>query len=135
MTTTMTATATVTATMTTSVMATRGTSTPTRRLRCHHDRGAADVGDAGDEVPPPQWPASPSIVDDVVDLLTPLPVHRRWGLIAYLSEQYYDGWRPSRTEIADLVAVELGVLTPDDYVARAARRRIAPGSAPTSRRC
>ena len=65
----------------------------------------------------------------------PLPVHRRWGLIAYLSEQYYDGWRPSRTEIADLFAVELGVLTPDDYVARAARRRIAPGSAPTSRRC
>jgi len=60
------------------------------------------------------WPSSPSIVDDVRDLLEPLPLTRRWGLIAYLSVRYYDGWRPDRDEIADIVAIELGRVNLED---------------------
>jgi hypothetical protein len=103
------------------------TSTPTRRLRCHHDR----AGD--DQLPPPEWPTSPSIIDDITDLLEPLPVHRRWGLIAYLSERYYEGWRPGRAEIADLVA-DLGLPTVNEYHPRTVRRYTTadPAPAPSS---
>jgi len=40
-------------------------------------------------------------------LLAPLSIRRRRGLIARLSVGYYEGWRPSRAEVADLVAQEL----------------------------
>jgi len=36
-----------------------------------------------------------------------LSARRRRGLIARLSVGYYDGWRPSRAEVAELVAQEL----------------------------
>lgn len=80
--------------------------------------------------PVPEWPASPSIVDDVIDLLEPLPLGRRWGLIAYMSQRYYDGWRPDRDEIADLVAVELGRISFDDYLIRAAQRHARRSNGP-----
>ena len=95
-----------------------------RRLRCQHDDAVED------QPPAAQWPTSPSIVDHVLDLLVPLPLHRRWGLIAYLSERYYDGWRPGRTEIADLIALDSGLLTLDDYIDRSHRRRTAPHTVP-----
>ena len=49
----------------------------------------------------------PSIADRFEDLLAPLSARRRRGLIARLSVGYYEGWRPSRAEVAELVAQEL----------------------------
>lgn len=51
--------------------------------------------------------ATPSIADRFADLLAPLSSRRRRGLIARLSVGYYEGWRPSRAEVAELVAQEL----------------------------
>ena len=51
--------------------------------------------------------ATPNIADRFADLLAPLSPRRRRGLIARLSQGYYEGWRPSRAEVADLVAQEL----------------------------
>jgi hypothetical protein len=51
--------------------------------------------------------ATPNIADRFADLLAPLSARRRRGLIARLSVGYYDGWRPSRAEVAELVAQEL----------------------------
>lgn len=51
--------------------------------------------------------ATPNIADRFADLLAPLSSRRRRGLIARLSVGYYEGWRPSRAEVADLVAQEL----------------------------
>ena len=51
--------------------------------------------------------ATPSIADRFDDLLAPLSARRRRGLIARLSVGYYEGWRPSRAEVAELVAQEL----------------------------
>jgi hypothetical protein len=46
-------------------------------------------------------------------------------MIAWLAVGYYDGWRPARQEVADLVAIELGLLTIDDYIERKHQRRLA----------
>jgi hypothetical protein len=51
--------------------------------------------------------STPNIADRFADLLAPLSTRRRRGLIARLSVGYYEGWRPSRAEVADLVAQEL----------------------------
>jgi len=51
--------------------------------------------------------ATPNIADRFADLLAPLSARRRRGLIARLSVGYYEGWRPSRSEVAELVAQEL----------------------------
>ncbi len=52
-------------------------------------------------------PAPPNIADRFADLLAPLSPRRRRGLIARLSQGYYEGWRPGRAEVAALVAQEL----------------------------
>jgi len=65
-----------------------------------------------------QPPTPPTIVDGCTDLLALLDPRRRRGMIAWLSVRYYDGYRPCRAEIADLVAVELGTLTYDESRAR-----------------
>ena len=65
------------------------------------------------EQPPTGPPAqnrvgtTPNIADRFADLLAPLSARRRRGLIARLSVGYYEGWRPSRAEVAELVAQEL----------------------------
>lgn len=51
--------------------------------------------------------STPNIADRFADLLAPLSPRRRRGLIARLSQGYYEGWRPSRSEVAALVAQEL----------------------------
>lgn len=51
--------------------------------------------------------ATPNIADRYVDLIAPLSPRRRRGLIARLSQGYFEGWRPSRDEVAALVAQEL----------------------------
>src|SRR6478609_7977265 len=67
-------------------------------------------------------PRPANIADRIADLLEMLPTRRRLGMIAYLSVRYYDGWRPGPEEVADLVAVELGLLTVDDYSQRKTSR-------------
>jgi len=52
-------------------------------------------------------PATPNIADRFADLLAPLSPRRRRGLIARLSQGYYEGWRPTRAEVAALVTQEL----------------------------
>jgi hypothetical protein len=50
---------------------------------------------------------TPSIADFYADLLQPLNERQRKGLIARLSVGYFEGWRPTRPEMAQLVAQEL----------------------------
>ncbi len=51
--------------------------------------------------------STPNIADRFADLLAPLSPRQRRGLIARLSQGYYEGWRPNRAEVAALVAQEL----------------------------
>jgi hypothetical protein len=51
--------------------------------------------------------APPNIADRYADLIAQLSPRRRRGMIARLSQGYFEGWRPSRDEVADLVAQEL----------------------------
>ena len=66
----------------------------------------------------------PNVADRYADLLRALPRGKRAGLIGRISQGFYDGWHPSRTEVADLVAVELGLLTIDEGIERQRQRRI-----------
>lgn len=66
----------------------------------------ADDNDSGRATGAPTG-ATPNIADRFADLLAPLSSRRRRGLIARLSVGYYEGWRPSRAEVAELVAQEL----------------------------
>jgi hypothetical protein len=50
---------------------------------------------------------TPSIADFYADLLQPLNERQRKGLISRLSVGYFEGWRPTRQEMAQLVAEEL----------------------------
>ena len=75
--------------------------------------------------PARQKPSTPSITDGIADLLDLLDTRKRRGMIAWLAVGYYDGWRPGRQEVADLVAIELGLLTIDDYIQRKHQRRVA----------
>ena len=54
-----------------------------------------------------QVPGPPSISDSYADLLRPLTARQRKGVIARLSVGYFEGWRPSRNEVSELVAQEL----------------------------
>jgi hypothetical protein len=66
--------------------------------------------DDSDDIERPSHPrigATPNIADRFADLLAPLSARRRRGLIARLSVGYYEGWRPGRAEVAELVAQEL----------------------------
>jgi hypothetical protein len=67
----------------------------------------ADDGHFDQPAPPTRAGATPNIADRFADLLAPLSSRRRRGLIARLSVGYYEGWRPSRAEVAELVAQEL----------------------------
>ena len=71
----------------------------------------------------PQSMRRPGIADRFADLLRPLSEAQRRGLIARMSVGYYEGWRPSRAEIADLVALELGMLTVDECLQRERQRK------------
>jgi len=64
-----------------------------------------------------------NIADHYADLLTFLDDDRqRAGWIHRLVEGYYEDWRPSRSEVADLIAVDLNVLTIDEAAGRHDRR-------------
>jgi len=66
----------------------------------------------------------PSIADRFADLLDELDECQRRGMITRLSVGYYEGWHPGRSEVADLVAVEIGTLTADECFRRQRERRL-----------
>jgi hypothetical protein len=71
----------------------------------------------------PDQPRPLSIFDGYRDLLGLLSHRRRMGLIASLSVGFYEGWRPHRAEVADLIAFEISVLTVDEAHDRVRQRR------------
>ena len=73
---------------------------------------------------------APSVADRYADLLRQLSPQRRRGIVSALSIGYYEGWRPSRDEVADLVAIELGQLTLDEGIQRQRRRNVLYHSQP-----
>ena len=52
---------------------------------------------------------SPNIADRYAEVLEALGSRQRLGVIAALSVGFYDGWRPTRQELATYVAAEFGV--------------------------
>jgi hypothetical protein len=52
---------------------------------------------------------SPNIADRYAVVLQTLSPRQRQGVIAALSVGFYDGWRPTREELAAYVAAEFGV--------------------------
>ena len=52
---------------------------------------------------------SPNIADRYAVVLRALSPRQRQGVIAALSVGFYDGWRPTREELAAYVAAEFGV--------------------------
>ena len=71
-----------------------------------------------------------SIADPYDDLLATLDDGRRWGLVHRLSVGYYEGWRPSREEVANIVARETGQISESEYLAGAQSPVIAPDPRP-----
>jgi len=67
----------------------------------------------------------PSIADRYADLLGLLGHRERQGLIVRLTVGYYDGWRPSRSEVADLVAEKLKIMTIEKFLDRQLMRNSA----------
>jgi hypothetical protein len=74
--------------------------------------------------PTPHWRTAPTpnIADQFADLLGPLDDRKRRGMISWIAVRFYEGWRPGRDEIADLVAVELGTLSLTDCIERQRHR-------------
>ncbi len=68
--------------------------------------------------PPIRHP--PNIADQYSDLLQSLAPSRRAGLIIELAVGYYENWRPTRMEVADMIAVELGELALHRFIERKA---------------
>ena len=77
----------------------------------------------GTGVPVSDPPGPPSIADHYRDLLELLNNRKRLGMVARLSVGFYEGWRPKRAEVADLIAVEVGILTADEAYERIRQRR------------
>jgi len=73
-------------------------------------------------VPRPPVARTPTIADEYADLLRPLNNRQRRAMILRLTFGFYDGWQPSRAEMADLVAVELGKLSTDEASRRQRQR-------------
>jgi hypothetical protein len=58
-----------------------------------------------------------NIADPYLDLLSELADGPRKGLVQRLATGYYEGWRPTRTQLANLIARETGRMTEDEYLA------------------
>ena len=57
-----------------------------------------------------------NIADPFRDLLSELAEGPRMGLVHLLAVGYYEGWRPTRAQVANLVARETGRMTEDEYL-------------------
>ena len=71
---------------------------------------------------------TPTIADKYADLLRPLNSQQRRAMILRLTFGFYEGWQPSRNEMADLVAVELGTLTTEEALRRQQHRNLRAAS-------
>jgi len=69
--------------------------------------------------------STPTIADEYADLLRPLNNRQRRAMILRLTFGFYEDWRPSRAEMADLVAVELGALSADEASRRQRQRTLS----------
>jgi hypothetical protein len=67
-------------------------------------------------------PRTPTIADKYADLLRPLNNQQRQAITLRLAFGFYEGWQPSRGEMADVVAVELGTLSAEEALRRQRRR-------------
>lgn len=89
---------------------------PDRRSAGPPDPRLGEEPPDSDETDPAVEPTSagrqPSVADRYADLLAPLSEPQRKGIVAQLARGYFDGWQPSRQEVADLVAVERGRADP-----------------------
>jgi len=65
----------------------------------------------------------PHISDRYTDLLELLSERQRRAITAQLTIGFYEGWRPSRAEMAELVAAELGLMTIDELLDAQRRRK------------
>ena len=75
---------------------------------------------------------TPTIADKYADLLRPLDNRQRRAIVLRLTFGFYEDWRPSRDEMADLVAVELGTLSVDEAARRHRQRNLKPVRSPWS---
>lgn len=66
---------------------------------------------------------TPTIADRYADLLSTLSERQRRSIVLRLTVGFYEGWNPSRGEIADLVAEQLGWLTPEEALQRQRQRK------------
>ena len=70
---------------------------------------------------------TPTIADRYADLLSTLSERQRRSIVLRLTVGFYEGWNPSRGEIADLVAEQLGWLTPEEALQRQRQRKAGNG--------
>ena len=87
-------------------------------------REGRDVSNPAAKSTKPDRPGS--IADRYEDLLATLDDGPRRGLVHRLSVGYYEGWRPSREEVANIIARETGRITESEYLE--GRRNHAPSS-------
>lgn len=83
----------------------------------HANIMSTEAGDSSAHSWVPTSPRSntrPSITDPYADVLEVLSPQERCGLVAQLAVGFYDGWRPGRSEVIDLVAVRFGILSIDE---------------------
>lgn len=64
----------------------------------------------------PQAHPPKNIADQYHDLLSELDDGPRMGLVQRLAVGYYEGWRPTRTQVANLISREAGRMTEDEYL-------------------
>jgi hypothetical protein len=74
----------------------------------------------------PGPPPIANIADPFWDLLARLDDGPRLGLIHRLAVGFYDGWRPSRREIEQLVDLELGQISREEYLGEGRRLTLVP---------
>jgi len=77
-------------------------------------RSDVPPGSSLPDAPTAQPSRTPTIGDKYADLLRPLNNRQRRAIVLRLTFSFYEGWRPSREEMADLVAVELDTLNADE---------------------